>query len=102
MRVMQTQVMDLFTIMEGHFQRAIRTAITRAVYVQIVINTGESEYQSSCAYYYSFLFSGWWFKGNGCTYVALNGKYNFGFLWYSPVTNYYIHPNHSEMKIRRK
>ena len=100
MRVMQTHFMDLFTIMECHFQRSIRKAIKRAVIVQVSFNPGESEYQSSCAYHYSFLFSGWWF--GGCTYVALNGKYNFGFLWYSPVTNYYIHPNHSEMKIRRK
>ena len=70
------------------------------------INTGESEYQSSCAYYYSFLFSGWWFGLNDCTYVALNGKYNpspafVGFLWFNQATDYIL-PNRSEMKIRRQ
>jgi hypothetical protein len=106
MRVMHTQLMDLFTIMECHFQRAIRKAMQVAVYVQISINSGESEYQSSCAYYYSFLFSGWWFNFP-CTNVALNGRYNTTiwpgsrFLWYSQAIGL-IRPNRSEMKIRRK
>ena len=106
MRVMQTQLMDLFTIMECHFQRSIREAINMAVNVQITVNSGESEYQSSCAYHYSFLFSGWWFKG--CGAVALNGKYipsisggGHGFSWYSAATQYIL-PNRSEMKIRRQ
>jgi hypothetical protein len=106
MRVIQTQVLDLLKIMECYFQRAIRIAIWVAVIVQLeTINSGESKYQSSCAYYYSFIFSGWWFKP--CTYVALNGKYNptisgRGFLWYSPVIGYYVHPIRSEMKIRQQ
>ena len=50
MRVMEDR--DLLTIMECHFQRSIRKAINLAFVVQITINTGESEYQSSCAYYY--------------------------------------------------
>ena len=96
--------MDLFTIMECHFQRSIREAINLAVIVQMTIYSGESEYQSSCAYYYSFLFSGWWF--NHCTAVALNGKYNlsnghFGFMWYNHAASYIL-PTRSEMKIRRK
>ena len=103
MRVMQDQK-DLFTIMECHFQRSIRQTVNMAVYVQMTINSGESEYQSSCAYYYSFLFSGWWF--NDCTFVALNGNYDpaipgAGFQWYNPVTGDNIYPNRSEMKIRR-
>ncbi len=72
-----------------------------AVYVQMMLNTGE--YKSSCAYYYSFLFSAWWF--NRCTAVALNGKYNptpsLGFRWYNNAINVIL-PNRSEMKIRRK
>ncbi len=75
-----------------------------AVNVRITTNTGESEYESSCAYYYSFLFSGWWL--NWCTAVALNGKYNprmdlYGFLWWSQATNF-IYVKRSEMKIRRQ
>ena len=79
-----------------------------AVNVQSMINSGESEYQLSCTYYYSFLFSGWWFHNNDCTDVALNGKYiatllsGFGFMWYNPVTGNYLYPNRSEMKIRRQ
>jgi hypothetical protein len=60
MRAMRT-IMDLFTIMECHFQRSISQAINMAVIVQMIVNSGECEYESSCAYYYSFLFSGWWF-----------------------------------------
>ncbi len=104
MRVMQIQLLDLFTIMECHFQRAISQAIHLAVDVQIVapFNSGESE--SSCTYYYSFLFSGWWF--NNCGSVFLNGKYNpsfddDGFRWYSQTTGSIL-PNRSEMKIRRQ
>ena len=106
MRVMQTQLMDLFTIMECHFQRSIKRAVNIAVHV--TVNSGESEYQSSCAYYYSFLFSGWWFNiDEHCTYVALNGKYNtmqssgLGFIWYNQELGD-SYPNRSEMKIRRK
>jgi hypothetical protein len=105
MRVMQTtQLMDLFSIIGSHFQQVISQAVDGAVYVQIVINSGESEYESSCAYYL-FLFSGWWFN-EVCTDVALNGKYNpsdeyLGFRWYSQATNF-IYPNRSEMKIRRQ
>jgi hypothetical protein len=76
-----------------------------AVGVQITLNTGESEYQSTCAYYYLFLFSGWWFN-YPCTYAALNGKYmppsiDYGFRWYNQATGY-IFPKRSEMKIRRQ
>ena len=76
-----------------------------AAYVHLFANSGESQHQSSCAYHYSFLFSGWWFPHDGCGYVALNGKYNptfvgLGFRWYSQAT-FYIHPIRSEMKIRR-
>lgn len=102
MRVIQTHLVDFIIIMECHFQRAISQAIKKAVNVQVSINSGESEYQSSCAYYYSFLFSGWWF--DYCTRVALNGKYNAGssgFQWMSKATGY-IYPNRSEMKIRRQ
>ncbi len=108
MRVMQTtQLMDLFSIIGSHFQQVISQAVDGAVYVQIVINSGESEYESSCAYYL-FLFSGWWFQS--CTDVSLNGKYYAkvsstyatGFLWYNPATENYIYPNRSEMKIRRQ
>ncbi len=93
MRVMQ-EIKDLLKIMEYHFQRAISQAVNMAVYVQMTINSGESEYQSSCAYHYSFLFSGWWFSKD-CTYVALNGKYNtslalHGFLWYSRDTDFIL------------
>ncbi len=75
-----------------------------AVNVQILVNTGKSDYQLTCVYYYLFIFSGWWF--NYCTYVALNGKYNplsiyYGFLWYSRATGTIL-PNRSEMKIRRQ
>ena len=101
-----TQMMDLITIMDSHFQRSIRQAVNMAVYVQMTINSGESEYQSSCAYHYSFLFSGWWF--NHCTYVSLNGKYNttissgHGFNWWTPLIEQNVYPIRSEMKIRRK
>ncbi len=93
--------MDLLTIMECYFQRSISQAIKVAVIVQVV-DTGESE--SSCVYYYLFLFSGWWF--DYCTYAALNGKYNpssdnYNFLWFSKTTGYIL-PNRSEMKIRRQ
>ncbi len=102
---MQTHHKDLFTIMDCHFQGSISQAMQMAVYVQIHFNTGESEYESTCAYYYLFLFSGWWFK-RPCTLVALNGKYNpsmihYGFVWYSQTT-YYILPITTEMKIRRR
>ncbi len=105
MRVMQTQFMDLFTIIDSHFQPSISQAINMAVIVQMVPdNSGKCESESSCAYYYLFLFSGWWF--NDCTNVALNGKYNptipdAGFQWYNDAINY-IQPNRSEMKIRRQ
>ncbi len=104
MRVMQTQLLDLCAIMECHFQRSINQAMHMAVTVQIHFNSGESDYQLTCAYYYLFLFSGWWF--NRCTFVALNGKYNplsrnYGFLWYSRNTGFVL-PNRSEMKIRRQ
>jgi hypothetical protein len=104
MRVMQTQLMDLFTIMDCHFQRSIGTAVNMAVIVRMTLNAGDSEYQSTCAYYYSFLFSGWWF--NYCTNVALNGKYNaplrYGFFWNTPFQGIDIVPIRSEMKIRRQ
>ncbi len=101
---MLTQLTDLFTIMECHFQQSISQAIYMAVIVQMMFNSGESESESSCAYYYLFLFSGWWL--NNCAYVALNGKYNppsidYGFQWYNQVL-LVIFPNRSEMKIRRK
>ncbi len=68
------------------------------------LNTGESKYESTCVYYYLFLFSAWWFT-DYCGNVALNGKYNptqlHGFLWYGRATGYIV-PNRSEMKIRRK
>jgi hypothetical protein len=105
MRVMQTQMVNLFTIMECHFQRAIRRAMNMAVNVQIMvaINSGESEYQSTYDYYL-FLFSGWWF--NYCTSVALNGNYNttigLDFFWHCPATDRYVYPIRSEMKIRRQ
>jgi hypothetical protein len=92
--------------MEWHFQHEIRTAITMAVSVHFTFNTGQSEYELSCVYYYSFIFSGWWF--GDCTYVSLNGKYNTtlpgidGFFWYNPEKKSYIFPNRSEMKIRRQ
>ncbi len=88
--------------MECHFQQLINQAVNITVIVQIMTNTGE--YESTCAYYYLFLFSGWWF--NNCGDVALNGKYNplwtnLGFQWYSQATGY-IQPINSEMKIRRQ
>ncbi len=72
-----------------------------AVNVQMVatIDSGKSKYESSCAYYCLFLFSGWWF--DYCTVVALNGKYSNRFHWYSLATSY-IYPNRLEMKIRRQ
>jgi hypothetical protein len=96
--------MDLFTIMESHFQQVIKKAIQVAVHVQLYnINSSQSKYELSCAYYYLFLFSGWWL--GGCTNVGLNGKYNptaaFGFEWFNSVLSY-VRPNRSEMKIRRK
>jgi hypothetical protein len=101
---MQTQLMDLFTIMGSHFQRSISQAMNMAVNVQISDNTGESESESFCVYYYLFLFSGWWFNVE-CTDVAFNGKYNplpgYGFRWYSPATLHIV-PDRSEMKIRRQ
>ncbi len=51
MRVIQTQLLDLFTIMECHFQQLISQAMWVAVNVQIADNTGESESELSCAYY---------------------------------------------------
>ncbi len=100
---MQDQT-DLFTIMECHFQQSISQTINLAVDVQ-VMDSGKSKYELFCAYYYWFLFSGWWFNGNDCTDVALNGKYNpskdYGFLWYNIDTDDDIYPNRSEMKIRR-
>jgi hypothetical protein len=98
---------DLLPIMECHFQRAISQTMQVRVTVQInTVNTGESKYESTCAYYYLYLFSGWWFNGVGCGYVSLNGKYtpwqeNLGFLWENPFTGYML-PNRSEMKIRRQ
>ncbi len=94
--------MDLFTIMGSHFQRSIRTAVNMAVGVQMMFDSGESQYESSCAYYYSFLFSGWWSGGLHCTWVTLNGEYYNHFRWLNPVTGNYIYPNRSEMKIRRQ
>jgi hypothetical protein len=106
MRVMLIHQEDLFTIMECHFQRSISQAIKVAVPVQISFKTGEFEYQSSCAYYYSFLFSGWWFNV-ACSIVALNGRYDAtltggcGFTWYNQVLGH-IYPTRAEMKIRRQ
>jgi uncharacterized membrane protein len=54
MRVIQTKLLDLFTIMDCNFQLSIRKAIMLAVGVQITFIAGESEYQSTCAYYYCF------------------------------------------------
>ncbi len=71
-----------------------------AIFVQIPINTGESKCESSCAYYYLFLFSAWWF-GPDCTDVALNGEYNTAFVWYNDAIGYVL-PISSEMKIRQK
>ncbi len=104
MRAIQTSQGGLFTIMECHFQRSISQAMNMAVIVHIMVNSGESEYESSCAYYYLFLFSGWWF--NCSTDVSLNGKYNpppksNGFRWLSPAIGIIL-PIRSEMKIRRK
>jgi hypothetical protein len=106
MRVIQDQ-QDLLTIMECHFQQSISQAMNMAVDVQMVaLNSGESESKSSCAYHYSFVFSGWWFFLYSCTNVALNGKYNptianLGFRWSSPATGIIL-PIGSEMKIRRQ
>ncbi len=104
MQVIQTQLGNLFTVMDFHFQRSISQAMHRAVIVQMLLNPGKCESELSCAYYYSFLFSGWWFD-SGCTDVALNGKYkpstiNYGFRWRSPATGFIL-PISSEMKIRR-
>ncbi len=100
MRVMQT-LQDLCKVMKCHFQRSISQAINVAIHVQMAMNRGESEYQSSCGYHYLFLFSGWWF--GDCT-VTLNGKYDgsllwLGFKWLTQATSW-VRPIRSEMKIR--